>query len=174
MNLATNKGIFGEAYRKGRDEATEIWKSKLQNTQNELIEARIEAENAKTTAENAKIAAENAKIAAENAKAAAAENARIEAENMRIEAENTRIFLTLLHGWHRQADLQLISDIACISLKETKLWITSFDYIKSNRVIQKELVPNQWVKLLEKKKTKYAVLSESQITRLLALLDKTV
>ncbi|MEY4937140.1 MAG: hypothetical protein RIS64_3499 [Bacteroidota bacterium] len=120
MNLATNKGIFGQAYRQGRDETIVIWKSKLENTQNELIEARIEAENAKTIAENAKIAAaENAKIAAENAKIAA-ENAKIEAENAKIQAENRRIFLTLLHGWHRQADLQFIADIACISLKETK------------------------------------------------------
>jgi hypothetical protein len=156
MDLATNKGIFGQAYRQGRDETIAIWKSKLENTQNELIEARIAAENAKTTAENAKMAAENAKIAA--------------AEN----AENTRIFLTLLHGWYRQADLQFIADIACIALKEAKLWIASFDYIKSNRVIQKEIAPSQWVKLLEKKKTKYVVLSEAQITRLLELLDKTV
>jgi GAF domain-containing protein len=68
MNLATNKGIFGQAYRQGRDEEAakskiviSEWKAKRQETENELMIA-------KTIAENAKIAAENAKIvAAENA-----------------------------------------------------------------------------------------------------------
>jgi hypothetical protein len=68
MNLATNKGIFGQAYRQGRDEEAakskiviSEWKAKLHETENELMIA-------KTIAENAKIAAENAKIvAAENA-----------------------------------------------------------------------------------------------------------
>ncbi|MEN9610522.1 MAG: hypothetical protein RLZZ628_1336 [Bacteroidota bacterium] len=145
MDLATNKGIFGQAYRQGRDEEAAKWKEKLQNTENELAEARVRAENAQNEAENAK-----------------------------IEAENTRIFLSLLYGWHKQADLTLIADIASISLKEAQLWIASFDYIKSNRVTQKMLTPKQWVKLLEKKKTKYFALSETQVTRLLELLDKSV
>jgi Putative transposase, YhgA-like len=145
MDLATNKGIFGQAYRQGRDEEAAKWKEKLQNTENELAEAKIKAENAQNEAENAK-----------------------------IEAENTRIFLSLLYGWHKQADLTLIADIASISLKEAQLWIASFDYIKSNQVTQKVLSPKQWVKLLEKKKTKYFALSEAQVTRLLELLGKSV
>jgi hypothetical protein len=167
MNLATNKGIFGEAYRQGRAEEAIIWKTKLQNTQNELIEARIEAENAKTAAENAKIAAENAKMAAENA--------RIEAAILaRIEAEMNRVFLSLLHGWNRQAPPQLIADIADIPLKEAELWMNSFNYIKTNRHTQKELPVKEWCKLLAKKKSKFFPLLEHQVTRLLELLDKTV
>jgi hypothetical protein len=167
MNLATNKGIFGQAYRQGRDEEAakskiviSEWKAKLHETENELMIA-------KTIAENAKIAAENAKIAA-------AENARIETENAQIEAEKRRVFLSLLHGWHRQAERSLIADIANISLKDSQLWIDSFEYIKANRIAQQELTPKQWCKLLEKKKTKYAPLSENQVTRLLELLDKPV
>jgi hypothetical protein len=189
MNLATNKGIFGEAYRQGRAEEAIIWKTKLQNTQNELIEARIEAENAKTAAENAKIAAENAKaevlekarveterakIETEKAKIEA-EKARIEAAILaRIEAETNRVFLSLLHGWNRQAPPQLIADIADISLKETELWMASFNYIKTNRNAQKELAAKEWCKLLAKKKAKFFPLLEHQVTRLLEFLDKTV
>jgi predicted transposase/invertase (TIGR01784 family) len=174
MDLATNKGIFGQAYRQGRDEATakanvilSKWQAKLQETENKLMIAETIAENAQSLAENAKIDAENAKIDAENARIEAAQNAR-------IEAEKTRVFLSLLHGWHRQADHQLIADIASISLKETQLWIASFEYIKTNRAIQTTIAPKQWCKLLEKKKTKYAPLSEAQVTRLLELLDKSV
>jgi hypothetical protein len=160
MNLATNKGIFGEAYRQGRAEEAIIWKTKLQNTQNELIEARIEAENAKTAAENAKIAAETARIEA--------------AILARIEAEMNRVFLSLLHGWNRQAPPQLIADIAGIPLKETELWMNSFNYIKMNRHTQKELPVKEWCKLLAKKKAKFFPLLEHQVTRLLEFLDKTV
>jgi hypothetical protein len=80
----------------------------------------------------------------------------------------------LFHGWHRQAERSLIADIANISLKDSQLWIDSFEYIKANRIAQKELTPKQWCKLLEKKRTKYAPLSENQVTRLLELLDKHV
>ncbi|MEO0041003.1 MAG: hypothetical protein RL329_451 [Bacteroidota bacterium] len=138
MDLATNKGIFGQAYRQGRDEATAIWKEKLQNTENELTEAKVKAENAQ------------------------------------VEAEKTRIFLSLLYGWHKKADITLIADIASIPLKETQLWIASFEYIKANRDTQKVLTPKQWVKLLEKKKTKKVALSEAQVAQLLELLDKSV
>jgi predicted transposase/invertase (TIGR01784 family) len=138
MDLATNKGIFGQAYRQGRaEEAAKAqiiiseWKEKFQNTENELAQTKLEA-------------------------------------------EATRIFLTLLHGWHKQADTGLLADIALIPLKEAQLWIASFEYIKANLAEQKELAPKQWVKLLEKKKTKYVVLSEAQVSRLLELLDKSV
>jgi predicted transposase/invertase (TIGR01784 family) len=155
MNLATNKGIFGQAYRQGRDEEAakakivlSEWKAKLHETENKLMIAETIAENIK-------------KAADENL------------EQVRIEAEKTRIFLSLLHGWHKQADTSLIADIANISLKDSQLWIASFEYIQTNRVAQKDLTPKQWCKLLEKKKTKYAPLSENQVTRLLELLDKT-
>jgi hypothetical protein len=141
MDLATNKGIFGQAYRQGRDEEAakaqiiiSEWKEKFQNTEHELAQTKIEA-------------------------------------------EATRIFLTLLHGWHKQADPVLLADIALIPLKETLLWITSFEYIKANRSLRddkKVLSSKEWVKLLEKKKTKYIALSEAQVTRLLELLDKPV
>jgi hypothetical protein len=166
MDLATNKGIFGQAYRQGRDEAAakakiilSEWQAKLHETENKLMIAE-------TIAENAKIAAENAKIAAENMRIEAVENAR-------IEAENSRIFLSLLHGWHKQAAPQLIADIANISLQDTQLWIASFDYIKSNRAAQIAATPKQWCKLLEKKKSKFFPLLEHHVTRLLELLDKT-
>jgi hypothetical protein len=159
MDLATNKGIFGQAYRQGRAEEAAVWKEKLQNTENELAETRSKAEN---------------DVAEARIKA---ENAQMEAEKAKMEAENTRIFLSLLYGWHKKADATLIADIASIPLKETQLWITSFEYIKANRSLRddkKVLTPKQWVKLLEKKKTKYVALSEIQVTRLLELLDKPV
>jgi hypothetical protein len=148
MDLATNKGIFGQAYRQGRDEATAIWKEKLQNTENELAEERIKTENE-----------------------------RIKAEKALIEAENTRIFLSLLYGWHKKADATLIANIASIPLKETQLWIAAFEYIQASRSLRddkKVLTPKQWVKLLEKRKTKCATLSEAQVTRLLKLLDEPI
>jgi hypothetical protein len=148
MDLATNKGIFGQAYRQGRAEEAAVWKEKLQNTENELAEERIKAENE-----------------------------RIKAEKALIEAENTRIFLSLLYGWHKKADAAFIAGIARIPSKEAELWIASFECVKTNRSLRddkKVLTPKQWVKLLEKKKTRYAALSEAQVTRLLELLDEPV
>jgi hypothetical protein len=155
MDLATNKGIFGQAYRQGRAEEAVVWKEKLQHTENELAEERIKTENERIKAENE----------------------RIKAENALIEAENTRIFLSLLYGWHKKADAAFIAAIARIPSKEAELWVTSFEYVKATRSLRddkKLLTPKQWVKLLEKKKTKYVILSEAQVTRLLELLDEPV
>ena len=74
MDLATNKGIFGQAYRQGRDEATAIWKEKLQT---ELAEERVKTENALIEAEKERVKAENE---------------RVKAENALIESENARVF----------------------------------------------------------------------------------
>ena len=54
----------------------------------------------------------------------------------------------MLHGWHKQADPVLLADIASIPLKETQLWIASFEYIKANRSLRddkKVLTPKPWI-----------------------------
>jgi hypothetical protein len=143
MDLATNKGIFGQAYRQGRADAAAIWKPKIQKAENELIELRAKIKNSK-----------------------------IEAINPFMEAEEKkRIFFIMLYGWYQQVDIQLVADIALISLEETQLW---FEYLKLNFDSQKGFTSEQLVELLKKDKTKDVTLSEAQVTQTLKLLNKSL
>jgi Putative transposase, YhgA-like len=156
MDLATNKGIFGQAYRQGRAEEAIVWQTKLQNTEKELAEERIKREK---------------ELAEERIER---EKERIEREKAFMETQKLRTFLSLLHGWHKNADPSLISEIALIPLQETQLWIAAFEYVQTHRATKIGLSSKQWVKRLEKKKIKCMILSETQVSRLLELLDKPV
>ena len=99
------------------------------------VAAREAAKEAKAGAKKAadkaaEKAAKKAQLEIEKAREEIAKT-RLDAEKTRLDALQLKTRLTVLHGWNRDASLDLIADMADLSPNEVRQLITSFEKVKT-------------------------------------------
>jgi Putative transposase, YhgA-like len=107
-------------------------------------------------------------VAAREAAAKTRKEAQIEIDSLKREAKKAReavqfkTRLTIMHGWHRNAPLDLIADMADASLNEVRQLIARFEKVKNYC----QTHPEPDVKIL----TQLSSLNEAELKKLLTLL----